>query len=224
MGAIARPPLPPPPAPSAAVAAAVRKAPTLPPGAASAAAARSSFADPRGVASVPLRVPEEIATVPAYSSAAAASAAAIADSEAAALATTSSWQANERRAPVLYAFPAPRGDKRPSRVLSRVLSAHTLASSSAAHMAAHEAAVAGLGPRARAARTLKRRADDARVQQLRGIFAGHDSDRDGIVNDKCVACALLGRVHGARPPLCCLGVRSRMDFKPHPPLPCASGT
>jgi hypothetical protein len=157
---------PPPPPPFRGAAAAISKAPVS--AAVTASTVASSLLDPRGVASLPLRLPEEIAAPPA----AAAPPPALAPA----------------KAPhaVLYPFPAPRGDGSQSRVLARVLAAHTAASSSAAHMAAHEAAMAGLGRRARAARTLKRRADDARVQQLRGIFAGHDSDRDGIVGDKCV--------------------------------------
>jgi len=82
---------------------------------------------------------------------------------------------------VLVPYPMPQRDKRPSRTLCNALAAHTAASSSAAYMASHARAMAGLSRKGRKAATLKRRADDARVQQLRGIFAGHDSNRDGFL-------------------------------------------
>ena len=45
---------------------------------------------------------------------------------------------------------------------------------------------AGMTAKARRAHTLKKRADSARVQQLRGIFAGYDEDLDGKLNDRSV--------------------------------------
>jgi hypothetical protein len=188
---------PPPPPPFRGAAAAISKAPVS--AAVTASTVASSLLDPRGVASLPLRLPEEIAAPP------------VAAAPPPALAPAKAPHA------VLYPFPAPRGDGSQSRVLARVLAAHTAASSSAAHMAAHEAAMAGLGRRARAARTLKRRADDARVQQLRGIFAGHDSDRDGIVGDKCVR----GARGAARPSFSFL-FRSRVGRPPPAPHPAAA--
>lgn len=39
--------------------------------------------------------------------------------------------------------------------------------------------------------SLKQRADEARIQQLRGIFAAYDEDRDGLLNELELASALL---------------------------------
>jgi hypothetical protein len=43
----------------------------------------------------------------------------------------------------------------------------------------------------RQAYTLKKRADEARIQQLRGIFAAYDEDRDGVLNSRCVEVSSL---------------------------------
>lgn len=44
------------------------------------------------------------------------------------------------------------------------------------------AATAGMTQKQRQAYTLKKRADEARIQQLRGIFAAYDEDRDGMLS------------------------------------------
>lgn len=52
-------------------------------------------------------------------------------------------------------------------------------------------AAAGLSAKQRQAQALKLRADEARVQQLRGIFAAYDEDRDGLLNELELGSALL---------------------------------
>ena len=83
---------------------------------------------------------------------------------------------------MLVPYPVINGKTTPSKTLHRALSDLTARSSSAAYMAAHDAAVAGLPRKSKRAQTLKRRADDARVQQLRGIFAAHNSKKDGFLS------------------------------------------
>jgi hypothetical protein len=46
----------------------------------------------------------------------------------------------------------------------------------------------GMNANQRRAYILKRRADEARVQQLRGIFAGYDANRDGQITKMYVLC------------------------------------
>lgn len=86
--------------------------------------------------------------------------------------------------PVVYPLSVPKGVKGPSGTLRSALAQLTAASSSAAYMESHCASMAGLSRKARKAGTLRRRADDARIQQLRGIFAGHDANRDGFLSEE----------------------------------------
>ena len=60
------------------------------------------------------------------------------------------------------------------------------ATSSGHAVAAHLEETAGMTAKVRRAHTLKKRADSARVQQLRGIFAGYDEDLDGLLSPKYV--------------------------------------
>lgn len=64
-------------------------------------------------------------------------------------------------------------------------------SSSTSALRSFERATDGLDARQRKAYALKRRADEARVQQLRGIFAAFDEDGDGILSPPELANALL---------------------------------
>jgi Ca2+-binding EF-hand superfamily protein len=66
--------------------------------------------------------------------------------------------------------------------LSRAVAAARAGGSSAASIAEVEAATELLTRRQSAAYVLKRRADEARVTQLRGIFAAYDEDRDGVLS------------------------------------------
>jgi Ca2+-binding EF-hand superfamily protein len=60
-----------------------------------------------------------------------------------------------------------------------------------AGVSATSASVSGLSAKQRQAQALKLRADEARVQQLRGIFAAYDEDRDGLLNELELGSALL---------------------------------
>ena len=145
-----------------------------------------AFTDPRGVTAISIGIQEELAAAPrprpsahqlgASGDAGASRRSVVASSAAAAAA----------RGAVIFAYPAPGRPKTPCRTLAEALAAHAAASSSAGYMAAHELAVGALpgGRKARRGATRRRRADDARVQQLRGIFAGHDSNRDGFLSEE----------------------------------------
>lgn len=57
---------------------------------------------------------------------------------------------------------------------------------------AHNAHVtAGMTAKQTKAYALKQRADEARIQQLRGVFAAYDEDRDGLLNEVELASAML---------------------------------
>jgi hypothetical protein len=66
--------------------------------------------------------------------------------------------------------------------LSRAVAAARAGGSSAAAQAEFAAATAGMTQRQRAAFALKRRADEGRITQLRGVFAAFDEDRDGVLS------------------------------------------
>jgi hypothetical protein len=75
-------------------------------------------------------------------------------------------------------MPPPDRDTR----LSRAVAAARAGGSSAATQAEFAAATAGMTQRQRAAFALKRRADEGRITQLRGVFAAFDEDRDGVLS------------------------------------------
>jgi len=77
-----------------------------------------------------------------------------------------------------YAEPRPNHNTR----LARAVAAARQGGSSAASIAELDAATELLTKRQRAAYVLKKRADEARVTQLRGIFAAYDEDRDGVLS------------------------------------------
>jgi hypothetical protein len=72
----------------------------------------------------------------------------------------------------------------PSTRLGRAVAAARAGGSSAAAQAEFAAATAGMTSRQRAAAALKRRADESRVTQLRGVFAAFDEDRDGALDEE----------------------------------------
>lgn len=86
---------------------------------------------------------------------------------------------------VTHATPAGPAGRQPGP-LARALEAKHGAggSSSEAAMAAYGAAVAGIPASQRAAAITKKRADEARVHQLRGIFSAYDEDKDGYLNER----------------------------------------
>lgn len=56
--------------------------------------------------------------------------------------------------------------------------------SSVKAMEAYLAATQGMSAKQKKAYVLKRRADEARIQQLRGIFAAYDEDKDGVLSEE----------------------------------------
>jgi hypothetical protein len=164
-----------------------------------------AFRDPQGVAARPLThvVAEEITHGASKAKSAATSNETVPSSSS----STSSSGAVRPAGPVVFAFKQPLkpSSEKPSRTLRDALLklCQPQNSSSAAYLASHLAAMRGppvlasssssasssashipLSKKAKKALTLRRRADDARVQQLRGIFAGHDSDRDGYLGEE----------------------------------------
>lgn len=85
---------------------------------------------------------------------------------------------NPPRLNFAYTEPRPSHNTR----LARAVAAARQGGSSAASIAELDAATELLTKRQRAAYVLKKRADEARVTQLRGIFAAYDEDRDGVLS------------------------------------------
>jgi hypothetical protein len=76
--------------------------------------------------------------------------------------------------------------------LGRAVSTYRTHGSSEANVASYMAATEGMTGKAKQAYLLKKRADESRLQQLRGIFASYDEDRDGVLSkDRELPNALL---------------------------------
>ena len=86
----------------------------------------------------------------------------------------------------------------PSKTLLRELDRLVAGSSSAAHQAV--STQSGLPPSDRVHTLRRKRADDSRIAQLRGVFAAFDLDRDGLLSSDELDRALLS-----------LGIRSVPD-------------
>jgi hypothetical protein len=69
--------------------------------------------------------------------------------------------------------------QRSTTTLQAALQETQARSSSAAGIEAYVDSTSGLSAKQKKAYVLKRRADEARIQQLRGIFAAYDENRDG---------------------------------------------
>lgn len=82
--------------------------------------------------------------------------------------------------------PGPISRHKSSAALTKTLIDHAHKTSSAAGMSDLAMATKGMNAKQRRAFVLKRRADEARVQQLRGIFAAYDDNKDGFLNKEYV--------------------------------------
>jgi hypothetical protein len=80
--------------------------------------------------------------------------------------------------------------KSSSTLVQKLINESRVGSSAAAMDTFHSSTV-GMNANQRRAYILKRRADEARVQQLRGIFAGYDANRDGQITKMYVLCREL---------------------------------
>jgi hypothetical protein len=69
----------------------------------------------------------------------------------------------------------------PRPTLRAALAAAKSAGSKGVAAEAQASATEGMSAKMKQAYLLKRRADEARLQQLRGIFAAYDEDRDGVL-------------------------------------------
>lgn len=78
-----------------------------------------------------------------------------------------------------------------STELKSAMAAVKAGGSSEASLASYMTATEGMTSKQKQAYLLKRRADEARLQQLRGIFATYDEDRDNELNEKELSLALL---------------------------------
>jgi Ca2+-binding EF-hand superfamily protein len=70
--------------------------------------------------------------------------------------------------------------------MQRIMESRYPESSSASGIAQFQDATDGVAQKQRKAYLLKKRADEARVQQLRGIFTAFDEDKDGVLSSRYV--------------------------------------
>jgi hypothetical protein len=87
--------------------------------------------------------------------------------------------------------PVPRASAGAPVRLARGMQDYAARASSTALLDTHAGAMARVPPPQRAAVAARRRADDARIQQLRGVFAAYDADGDGQLTVDQLALALL---------------------------------
>jgi len=86
---------------------------------------------------------------------------------------------------------SPTTTKSTTTELKSAMAAVKAGGSSEASLASYMTATEGMTNKQKQAYLLKRRADEARLQQLRGIFATYDEDRDNELNEKELTLALL---------------------------------